>query len=64
MDAIQKAVEAERARIKAAFDYALADTGICWPGEVDILYEQVFGEPHRGIIQTAPDSGNGKPASP
>jgi hypothetical protein len=36
------AVLAERERFRAMFDEALADHGITWPGEVDILYEKMF----------------------
>lgn len=36
------AILAERERFRAMFDEALADHGITWPGEVDILYEKMF----------------------
>jgi len=36
------AILAERDRFRAMFDEALADHGITWPGEVDILYEKMF----------------------
>lgn len=38
-----KAVAAERERLRGYFREALADTGITWPGEVDILYDKCFG---------------------
>jgi hypothetical protein len=37
-------VAAERERIRSHFRAALADTGITWPGEVDILYDKCFGD--------------------
>ena len=39
---IQAEVEIERERLRGYFREALADKGITWPGEVDILYEQCF----------------------
>ena len=41
-DQLRAAVLAERERFRAMFDEALADHGITWPGEVDILYEKMF----------------------
>jgi hypothetical protein len=38
----EQAVAAERERFRAYFDHALADKGIVWPGEVDILYDKCF----------------------
>ena len=40
--AILVEVEIERERLRGYFREALADKGITWPGEVDILYEQCF----------------------
>jgi chemotaxis regulatin CheY-phosphate phosphatase CheZ len=37
---------AERERLRGYFRDALADTGITWPGEVDILYDKCFGAPY------------------
>jgi hypothetical protein len=37
---------AERERLRGHFRDALADTGITWPGEVDILYDKCFGAPY------------------
>ena len=36
------AVAKERERLRGCFRDALADTGITWPGEVDILYGKCF----------------------
>ena len=36
---------AERERLRGYFRDALADKGIMWPGEVDILYDKCFAEP-------------------
>ena len=38
-------VEIERERLRGHFRVALADKGITWPGEVDILYDKCFAEP-------------------
>ena len=38
-------VAAERERLRGYFCAALADKGITWPGEVDILYDKCFAEP-------------------
>jgi hypothetical protein len=35
---------AERERLRGYFREALADTGITWPGEVDILYDRCFSD--------------------
>jgi hypothetical protein len=37
---------AERERLRGYFRDALADHGITWPGEVDILYDKCFGAPY------------------
>ena len=37
---------AERERLRGYFRDALADTGITWPGEVDMLYDKCFGAPY------------------
>ena len=42
---LRAVVAAERERLRGYFRDALADTGIMWPGEVDILYEKCFAEP-------------------
>ena len=36
----------ERERLRGYFLEALADKGIVWPGEVDILYDKCFAAPH------------------
>ena len=41
-----EARRAERDRLRGYFRDALADTGITWPGEVDILYDKCFGQPY------------------
>lgn len=41
-----EARRAERERLQGYFRDALADTGITWPGEVDILYDKCFGAPY------------------
>lgn len=41
-----EARRAERERLRGYFRDALADTGITWPGEVDILYDKCFGTPY------------------
>lgn len=41
-----EARRAERERLRVYFRDAMADHGITWPGEVDILYEKCFGAPY------------------
>jgi len=41
-----EARRAERERLRGYFRDALADHGITWPGEVDILYDKCFGAPY------------------
>lgn len=41
-----EARRAERERLRGYFREALADHGITWPGEVDILYDKCFGAPY------------------
>ena len=41
-----EARRAERERLRGYFRDALADTGITWPGEVDMLYDKCFGAPY------------------
>jgi len=36
----------ERERLRAYFMEALADKGIVWPGEVDMLYDRCFAAPY------------------
>lgn len=36
----------ELERLRGYFREALADHGITWPGEVDILYDKCFGAPY------------------
>ena len=36
----------ERERLHGYFLEALADKGIVWPGEVDILYDKCFAAPY------------------
>jgi hypothetical protein len=42
---VDAAVAAERERLRGHFLYALADTGVVWPGEVDILFDKCFATP-------------------
>jgi len=39
--------QAERERLRGYFREALADTGITWPAEVDILYDRCFSDDGR-----------------
>lgn len=39
---VSAAAAVERERLRGCFDETLADHGITWPGEVDILYDQCF----------------------
>jgi len=39
-------LRAERERLRGYFLEALADKGITWPGEVDILYDKCFVAPY------------------
>lgn len=39
----QAGADAMRERLRGHFRDALADHGISWPGEVDILYDKCFG---------------------
>ena len=41
-----EARRSERERLRGYFRDALADHGITWPGEVDILYDKCFGAPY------------------
>jgi hypothetical protein len=46
-DAALKAARTdERERLRGYFRDALADKGIVWPGEVDILYDKCFAAPY------------------
>ena len=36
----------ERERLRAYFLETLSDTGIVWPGEIDILYDKCFAAPY------------------
>jgi len=38
---VAAAAAQERARVLAWLDTALADSGVCWPGEADIVREQI-----------------------
>ena len=38
----------ERARVLAWVDYALSDHKVCWPGEIDIMREQIVSGRARG----------------
>jgi predicted phage tail protein len=42
---VDAAVAAERERLRGHFLYALADTKVVWPGEVDILFDKCFVKP-------------------
>jgi hypothetical protein len=43
---VAAAVAAERERLRGYFREALADKSLCWPGEVDILYDRCFAAPY------------------
>jgi hypothetical protein len=43
----EKARQEERERLRGYFREALADTGITWPAEVDILYDRCFSDDGR-----------------
>ena len=40
----EAAKDVERERLRGYFLDALADNGIMWPGEVDILYDKCFAD--------------------
>ena len=42
---VDAAVAAERERVRGHFLYAMADTGVVWPGEVDILFDKCVATP-------------------
>ena len=45
-DAVEAARLCERELLRGYFNEALADHGITWPGEVDILYDKCFAAPY------------------